>query len=69
MYLLCGSSETALINYCIVFYCIVSDCLQHDANAVNTFISKVLKHIKTVLPNLTFCYYFNDGAASQYIFY
>ena len=40
--------------------------MQHDANAVNTFISKVLEHIKTVLPNLTFCYYFSDGAASQY---
>ena len=45
--------------------CVVSDYLQHNANVVHAFLSKVLSHLKTVL-HINKILYFTDGAASQY---
>ena len=49
-----------------ISYCIISDSMQHSANAVNAFVSEIINDLKILLPTLTMCYYFSDGAASQY---
>lgn len=45
--------------------CVVSDHLQHNANAVHTFISTVVSHLKNHI-HIERIFYFTDGAASQY---
>ncbi|XP_033127584.1 uncharacterized protein LOC117125231, partial [Anneissia japonica] len=46
--------------------CIISDCLRHDTRTVHAFISRMLNHLRTVLPSISKAIYFSDGAASQY---
>ena len=40
--------------------------MRHDTIAVHKFMSVSLPQIKRILPNLIKCYYFSDGAGSQY---
>ena len=46
--------------------CVASDHLKHEQNTVHCFLSVVLKHIKSTMPNIKYIKYFSDGAASQY---
>lgn len=46
--------------------CIVSDCLKHDTIAVHAFITSLMPHLKTKLPQMSKVMYYSDGCSGQY---
>lgn len=46
--------------------CIISDCLRHDTIAVHTYVTALIKYLKTIINKIMYIRYFSDGSAAQY---
>ena len=47
-------------------YCVLSDYNKHSAEAVHTFIQKLIPELKQLIPELETVHFFSDGGPAHY---